>query len=66
MEMLKAREIELDGIKVAEKGEYEKAIQIFTSSIATCDNASGYNNRAQAYRLLGDDSSKYEQINIQI
>ncbi|CAH1397078.1 unnamed protein product [Nezara viridula] len=61
-EMRKAREIELEGIKAAEKGEFEKAIQIFTTSIATCENASGYNNRAQAYRLLGEDSRALDDL----
>ncbi|XP_014287923.1 tetratricopeptide repeat protein 36 [Halyomorpha halys] len=61
-EMLKAREIELEGIKAAEEERYEEAIQIFTTSIATHENASGYNNRAQAYRLLGDDSGALEDL----
>lgn len=47
-------------MNLAEKGEVEKAVEIFNEIIKIQpDLSSTYNNRAQAYRLLGNDESKY-------
>ncbi len=43
----------------AEKGNYEGALGFFNQAIALVPTrASGYNNRAQAYRLMGDIERK--------
>jgi tetratricopeptide (TPR) repeat protein len=50
-----AKSLELEGVKAADSGELDKAIGLFTRAINIAPNwASGYNNRAQAYRLNGD------------
>lgn len=50
-----AKSLELEGVKAAESGDLDKAIGIFTSAISIAPKwASGYNNRAQAYRLKGN------------
>jgi tetratricopeptide (TPR) repeat protein len=52
-----AKSLELEGVKAAESGDLDKAIGIFTSALNIAPNwASGYNNRAQAYRLKGNTS----------
>jgi tetratricopeptide (TPR) repeat protein len=50
-----AKSLEVEGVKAAESGDLDKAIGLFTRAINIAPNwASGYNNRAQAYRLKGD------------
>jgi tetratricopeptide (TPR) repeat protein len=50
-----AKSLEVEGVKAAESGDLDKAIGIFTRAINIAPKwASGYNNRAQAYRLKGD------------
>jgi tetratricopeptide (TPR) repeat protein len=50
-----AKILEVEGVKAAESGDFDKAIGIFTRAINIAPKwASGYNNRAQAYRLKGD------------
>ncbi|TMS40200.1 hypothetical protein L596_006608 [Steinernema carpocapsae] len=49
-----SRKAELEGIAKAEKGDVEGALKLFTEAITLCPvNPSVYNNRAQAYRLMG-------------
>jgi hypothetical protein len=49
-----AKKLEIEGIHAAEKEEFDAATALFTQSIQACPTrASGYNNRAQTYRLLG-------------
>ena len=51
--------LELEGVRAAEKGDIDSAIEIFTKVINIAPIwASGYNNRAQAYRLKGNLTGK--------
>jgi Flp pilus assembly protein TadD len=50
-----AKSMELEGVKAAESGDLDKATEMFTRAINIAPKwASGYNNRAQAYRLKGN------------
>jgi len=50
-----AKSLEMEGVKAAESGDLDTAIGLFTRAINIAPKwASGYNNRAQAYRLKGD------------
>ncbi len=54
-----ARALEIIGVRFAEKGDFESAISEFSKAIDLCPlRASGYNNRAQAHRLLGNVEGK--------
>jgi hypothetical protein len=54
------KSLELEGVKAAESGELDAAIATFTEVISIAPQwASGYNNRAQAYRLQGDIQGMY-------
>ena len=53
------KKLELEGVRAAERGEIDAALDTFTRVITMAPNwASGYNNRAQAYRLRGDLTGK--------
>lgn len=57
--MLKAKLIEVEGIKQAETGDFPGALQSFTKAIEMAPSrASGYNNRAQTLRLMGKINGK--------
>jgi hypothetical protein len=59
---VKVKQLELDGVEAAEKGDIAAAEQLFTEVIELApQRASGYNNRAQARRLLDNVSGKYQQ-----
>ena len=50
----KAKELETAGVKKAENGDFNGALECFNKSIEAVPlRASGYNNRAQLYRLMG-------------
>nr|XP_015911241.2 tetratricopeptide repeat protein 36 homolog isoform X1 [Parasteatoda tepidariorum] len=52
-----AKELEVNGVKAAECGKLDEAIEVFSSAIQTAPaRPSGYNNRAQAYRLKFDNA----------
>jgi len=52
------KSMEKEAMIAAERGDINHAIQIFTKVIKECPgNGSCYNNRAQAYRLLGRTDS---------
>ncbi|XP_046390253.1 tetratricopeptide repeat protein 36 isoform X2 [Ischnura elegans] len=54
-----AKRIEVEGVKTAEQGQLQDAINIFTKAIDTAPNRpSGYNNRAQALRLFGKEAGQ--------
>jgi hypothetical protein len=60
--LVKVKQLELDGVEAAEKGDVAKAEQLFTEVIELMpQRASGYNNRAQARRLLDNVAGKYRQ-----
>ncbi|KAK9501751.1 hypothetical protein O3M35_012423 [Rhynocoris fuscipes] len=62
-EIKKAKEIELNGVKCAENGNVLDAIKLFTEALTIAERASGYNNRAQAYRLLVKDEEALMDLN---
>jgi hypothetical protein len=54
------KSLEMAGVKAAECGDLDTAIATFTEVINIAPQwASGYNNRAQAYRLKGDTQGVY-------
>ncbi|XP_023235830.1 tetratricopeptide repeat protein 36 homolog [Centruroides sculpturatus] len=59
-----AKKLELEGVKAAETGQIDRAIEVFTKAIDLAPNrASSYNNRAQAYRLNGNTRGALEDLN---
>lgn len=56
--------LEVEGVEAAEKGDIDRAIDIFGEVIRLAPNrASGYNNRAQALRIKGDVDRALEDLN---
>ena len=50
--------LELEGVKEAEAGRFDQALEIFSRAVELCPkSASAYNNRAQVYRLKYDIES---------
>ena len=50
-----AKEIEIEGVRLAEKGNIDLSLEMFTKAIQLAPNrASGYNNRAQSWQLKGN------------
>jgi tetratricopeptide (TPR) repeat protein len=59
-----AKSLEVEGVKAAESGDLDTAIGLFTRAINIAPKwASGYNNRAQAYRLKGDTAAAVADLN---
>ncbi|PAV82962.1 hypothetical protein WR25_08186 isoform B [Diploscapter pachys] len=59
-----SKELEKQGVRTAEGGDVNAAIEIFTRAISTCDiNPSAYNNRAQAYRLAEKNEEALADLN---
>jgi len=59
----RSRAFEIAGVRAAENGDLPYAIQCFTNAISEASHrASGYNNRAQAYRLQGNINGKQRNI----
>lgn len=57
---MEAIRIEAEAVSAAELENYELAIAKFQKSIDLAPmRAAPYNNRAQAYRLMGNDEGKY-------
>lgn len=51
-----SKQLELEGVKAAEAGDVDLALDLFSRAIGVSPQwASGYNNRAQALRLKGDE-----------
>ncbi|XP_049778970.1 tetratricopeptide repeat protein 36 [Schistocerca gregaria] len=62
-----AKQLEMDAVTLAESGNIEAAINLFTKAIATAPSRpSAYNNRAQAYRLGGKISEAVADLNLAI
>ena len=54
-EVKEAKRLELEGVKNAEAGQVQIAMEMFGQAISIAPgHASSYNNRAQALRLQGD------------
>jgi Flp pilus assembly protein TadD len=57
--LLEAKQLETDAVALAEKGDVKGALDMFNKAVNLAPlHASGYNNRAQAKRLLGDVDGK--------
>ncbi|XP_014256650.1 tetratricopeptide repeat protein 36 homolog [Cimex lectularius] len=57
------KELEKQGVLKAEEGKFLEAVDIFSQVILKAQTASAYNNRAQAYRLLGKDKEAMDDLN---
>eukprot|EP01147_Barroeca_monosierra_P008682 gene8682-1074_t len=58
------REKEREGVKLAEDGRLEEALEVFNVVINERPNrGSGYNNRAQVYQIKGDKESAMKDLN---
>ena len=54
-EVKEAKRLEVEGVKEAEAGHTDRALELFSQAIHIApEHASSYNNRAQALRLQGD------------
>ena len=50
-----AKQLEVEGVKQAEAGHTDRALELFSQAIHIApEHASSFNNRAQALRLQGD------------
>ncbi|XP_045609957.1 tetratricopeptide repeat protein 36 homolog [Procambarus clarkii] len=59
-----AKDLEVKGVKAAEAGNVEAAVGFFNQAIEIAPaRASGYNNRAQAFRLQGKVEEAMTDIN---
>ena len=59
-DICKVKQLEKSGVEAAEQGNLEDAVKFFDMAIEVLpDRASGYNNRAQAKRMLHDVDGKY-------
>ena len=58
------KSIELTGVVKAEEGQLQLALEFFNEAIKLMPNrASGYNNRAQALRLMGRNEEAMDDLN---
>ncbi|XP_048418315.1 tetratricopeptide repeat protein 36 [Stegostoma tigrinum] len=58
------KELELQGVSLAESGNVDASVEVFTRAIAIIpERASGYNNRAQSLRLMGDATGAMSDLN---
>ena len=58
------KSIELTGVVKAEEGQLQLALEFFNEAIKLLPNrASGYNNRAQALRLMGRNEEAMDDLN---
>lgn len=63
-EVRNSKEVELEGVKCAEVGNFGASIEFFTRAIKIAPwRPSCHNNRAQAYRLNGDVDSAFNDLN---
>ncbi|GFS75626.1 tetratricopeptide repeat protein 36 [Nephila pilipes] len=62
--VIEAKRLESEAVKKAEAGNVDEAIEILSQSIQLAPRRpSGYNNRAQAFRLKGNVSAAIEDLN---
>ncbi|XP_054288444.1 tetratricopeptide repeat protein 36 [Macrosteles quadrilineatus] len=63
-EELEAKTLEAEAVRKAESGILTEAVEMFSLALKLAPGrASIYNNRAQAYRLLGDDTAALQDLN---
>ncbi|KAK2163359.1 hypothetical protein LSH36_81g06053 [Paralvinella palmiformis] len=61
--ILKAKQFEVEGVKAAEAGDIMLALDYFNKAIEQeSGRPSGYNNRAQAFRLLKNNSAAKDDL----
>ena len=59
-EVKECKLLELEGVKAAESGSIDSALEFFNRAIQVApSHASAYNNRAQALRLKGEVQSEF-------
>ncbi len=57
--LLAAKRLEAEGVTAADAGDLETALALFNQAVTTAPlHAAGYNNRAQVFRLKGDEESE--------
>lgn len=58
------KQLEVQGVRAAESGDLVKALSLFDQAIDLLpERASGYNNRAQALRLMGENERAMDDLN---
>ena len=58
------KDLELKAIEHSSKSDYPTSLEILNQVLLRCPTySSGYNNRAQVYRLLGDEQSALRDLN---
>lgn len=63
-EVKEAKKLEVEGVKEAEAGHTDRALELFSQAIHIApEHASSYNNRAQALRLQGDVQGALQDLN---
>lgn len=59
-----AKRLELEGVKAAESGNLDRALELLNQAVTLApEHASSYNNRAQALRLQGDTAGAVQDLN---
>ncbi|CAO1404366.1 unnamed protein product [Diamesa tonsa] len=62
--VLESKKFEIEGVKLAELGNYEEALNKFTKAIEIAPKRpSSYNNRAQTHRFLNNDDLAIADLN---
>lgn len=60
MELTKAKATEVEGVNLAEKGKFPEALTMFNLVVESAPTyPSGFNNRAQCLRLMGDIHGRF-------
>lgn len=66
-DVAKVKQLEKSGVEAAEQGDLAGAVKFFDMAIEVLpDRASGYNNRAQAKRMLHDVDGAFTDLNTAI
>ncbi|KAK7094049.1 tetratricopeptide repeat protein 36-like [Littorina saxatilis] len=65
--VVEAKELEVEGVKAAESGDMDRALDYFSQAITVAPHwPSAYNNRAQCLRLKGDTKGAMEDLNMAV
>ena len=66
-DILKSKELERNGVKLAEDSKLQEALKMLNDAIrASPGRASPYNNRAQVYQLMRNTSSAFNDLTMAI
>lgn len=64
---MKLKQFEFEAVDAAQKEDYPKALELLDSAISMHSTyASAFNNRAQVYRILGEESKALQDIEVAI